>query len=36
MALTQVDPIAALVAIDLQKGVAGLPVQPHAAADVIA
>jgi nicotinamidase-related amidase len=36
MALTQIDPIAALVVIDLQKGIAGIPVQPHAAVDVIA
>ena len=36
MALTQVDSIPALVVIDLQKGIAGIPVQPHAAADVIA
>lgn len=36
MALTQLDPVAALVVIDLQKGIAGLPVQPHAASDVIA
>lgn len=36
MTLTQFDPIAALVAIDLQKGIAAIPVQPHAAADVIA
>jgi nicotinamidase-related amidase len=36
MPLTQLDPIAALVVIDLQKGIAGLPVQPHPAAEVIA
>jgi nicotinamidase-related amidase len=36
MALTHLDPVAALVVIDLQKGIAGMPVQPHAAAEVIA
>jgi nicotinamidase-related amidase len=36
MPLTQLDPVAALVVIDLQKGIAGMPVQPHSAADVIA
>ncbi|MGB6987284.1 MAG: isochorismatase family protein [Candidatus Aquilonibacter sp.] len=36
MPLTQIDPIAALVVIDLQKGIAGIPVAPHASADVIA
>lgn len=35
MPLTQIDPVAALIAIDLQKGIAGRPVQPHGAADVI-
>jgi nicotinamidase-related amidase len=33
--LTQIDPVAALVVIDLQKGIAGMPVAPHSAADVI-
>jgi nicotinamidase-related amidase len=36
MPLTQIDPVAALVVIDLQKGVAGMPVAPYPAADVIA
>jgi nicotinamidase-related amidase len=36
MLLTQVDPIAALVAIDLQKGITGVLAQPHAVTDVIA
>lgn len=36
MPLTQIDPVAALVVIDLQKGIAGLPVAPYSAADVIA
>src|SRR5580658_4811305 len=36
MPLTQLDPVAALVIIDLQKGIAGLPVQPYSATDVIA
>jgi nicotinamidase-related amidase len=33
--LTQVDPIAALVIIDLQKGVAGIPCGPHLTANVV-
>jgi nicotinamidase-related amidase len=36
MPLTQIDPVAALVVIDLQKGVAGMPVAPYTAVDVIA
>jgi nicotinamidase-related amidase len=36
MPLTQLDPVAALLVIDLQKGIAAMPVAPHAAADVIA
>lgn len=36
MPLTHIDPVAALIAIDLQKGVVALPVQPHSAAGVIA
>lgn len=36
MPLTQLDPVAALVVIDLQKGIAGLPVQPYSATEVIA
>ncbi len=35
MPLTQLDPIAALVVIDLQKGVAGLPWGPHSTTDVV-
>jgi nicotinamidase-related amidase len=35
MPLTQLDPLAALVVIDLQKGVVGFPVGPHATADVV-
>lgn len=35
MPLTQIDPVAALVIIDLQKGVAGMPVSPYTAIDVI-
>jgi nicotinamidase-related amidase len=35
MPLTQLDPVAALVVIDLQKGIAGMPVQPHSAGEVI-
>jgi len=33
--LTQLDPVAALVTIDLQKGIAAIPVQPYSSADVI-
>ncbi len=36
MPLTQLDPVAALIAIDLQKGIAAFPVEPYSAADVIA
>jgi nicotinamidase-related amidase len=36
MPLTQIDPAAALVVIDLQKGIAAMPVAPHASSDVIA
>lgn len=36
MPLTQIDPLAALVVIDLQKGIAGMPVAPYPAADIIA
>jgi nicotinamidase-related amidase len=35
MPLTQLDPAAALVVIDLQKGIVGLPCGPHATADVV-
>lgn len=35
MPLTQLDPVAALVTIDLQKGIAAIPVQPYSSADVI-
>jgi nicotinamidase-related amidase len=35
MPLTKLDSIAALVVIDLQKGVAGLPTTPHPAGEVI-
>jgi nicotinamidase-related amidase len=35
MPLTQLDPVAALVAIDLQKGIVGMPCGPHATADVV-
>jgi nicotinamidase-related amidase len=35
MPLTQLDPIAALVVIDLQKGIVGIPCGPHATADVV-
>ncbi|GGW45829.1 hydrolase [Streptomyces lucensis JCM 4490] len=36
MALTTLDPRTALVAIDLQNGIVGMPTQPHAASDVVA
>jgi nicotinamidase-related amidase len=36
MPLTHLDPIAALVVIDLQKGIVGIPCGPHAGADVVA
>ncbi|HTZ55572.1 MAG TPA: isochorismatase family protein [Candidatus Acidoferrum sp.] len=36
MPLSQIDPVAALVVIDLQKGVAGFPVAPYSSAEVIA
>jgi nicotinamidase-related amidase len=35
VSLTQLDPVAALVVIDLQKGIAGIPCGPHTMADVI-
>lgn len=35
MSLTTLDPRTALVAIDLQNGIVGMPVQPHAASDVV-
>jgi nicotinamidase-related amidase len=35
MPLTQLDPGAALVVIDLQKGIVGMPCGPHATADVV-
>jgi nicotinamidase-related amidase len=35
MPLTQLDPVAALVTIDLQKGVVGIPCGPHTTADVV-
>ncbi|HXM07253.1 MAG TPA: isochorismatase family protein [Candidatus Acidoferrum sp.] len=35
MPLTQIDPVAALVVIDLQKGIVGMPCGPHATADVV-
>ncbi len=35
MPLTQLDPSAALVVIDLQKGIVGMPCGPHATADVV-
>jgi nicotinamidase-related amidase len=35
MALTTLDPRTALVAIDLQNGIVGLPTQPHSAPDVV-
>ncbi|MFI9050895.1 isochorismatase family protein [Streptomyces sp. NPDC053427] len=36
MPVTTLDPTTALVLIDLQKGIAGLPTAPHPAAEVIA
>lgn len=36
MPITTLDPTSALVLIDLQNGVAALPVHPHSSADVIA
>jgi len=33
--LTQLDPTAALVVIDLQKGIVGIPCGPHSTADVV-
>lgn len=36
MALTALDPKTALVAIDLQNGIVGLPGTPHSGADVVA
>ncbi|MEU9481600.1 hydrolase [Streptomyces sp. NPDC048191] len=36
MSLTTLDPRTALVVIDLQNGIVGMPVQPHAASDVVA
>lgn len=36
MAVTTIDPRTALVVIDLQKGIAAAPTQPHAASDVVA
>ncbi|MGW0883549.1 hydrolase [Streptomyces sp. NPDC002671] len=36
MALTTLDPRSALVAIDLQNGIVGMPTQPYAASDVVA
>ena len=36
MAVTTIDERAALVAVDLQNGVVGLPSAPHATADVVA
>ncbi|HEY1681738.1 MAG TPA: isochorismatase family protein [Candidatus Tumulicola sp.] len=35
MPLTQLDQAAALVVIDLQKGIVGMPCGPHATADVV-
>ena len=35
MPATTLDPRTALVVIDLQRGIAGHPVQPHSAADTI-
>ncbi len=35
MPLTQLDPSPALVVIDLQKGIVGMPCGPHATADVV-
>ncbi|MFF7236098.1 hydrolase [Streptomyces collinus] len=36
MSLTTLDPRTALVAIDLQNGIVGMPTQPYAGADVVA
>lgn len=36
MALTALDPRTALVAIDLQNGIVGMPTQPHSGPDVVA
>ncbi|MFG2881360.1 hydrolase [Streptomyces sp. NPDC048297] len=36
MSLTTLDPRTALVVIDLQRGIVGMPTQPHAASDVVA
>ena len=36
MTLTTIDPRSALVVIDLQKGIAAAPTQPHAGSDVVA
>ncbi|MEU4039418.1 hydrolase [Streptomyces collinus] len=36
MSLTMLDPRTALVAIDLQNGIVGMPTQPYAGADVVA
>ncbi|MEO7201550.1 MAG: isochorismatase family protein, partial [Candidatus Tumulicola sp.] len=35
MPLTQLDPAAALIVIDLQEGIVGMPCGPHATADVV-
>ncbi|MEU1407746.1 hydrolase [Streptomyces sp. NPDC005728] len=36
MSVTTLDPRTALVAIDLQQGIVGMPTQPHTASDVVA
>ncbi|OXY88864.1 hydrolase [Streptomyces diastatochromogenes] len=36
MSVSTLDPRTALVVIDLQNGIVGMPTQPHAAADVVA
>ncbi|OIJ68875.1 isochorismatase family protein [Streptomyces mangrovisoli] len=36
MALSTLDPRSALVVVDLQRGIAGAPVEPHPGADVVA
>ncbi|QAY69452.1 isochorismatase family protein [Xylanimonas protaetiae] len=36
MPVTTLDPRSALVVVDLQAGIAGMPTEPHAAADVVA
>ncbi|MFJ9864015.1 hydrolase [Streptomyces sp. NPDC101165] len=36
MSVSTLDPRTALVVIDLQSGIVGMPTQPHAAADVVA